>query len=86
MHPWNFESRTRTIERYGAAAIPAGSTLADWPLGYDELEPAYAAVERAIGVAGSAGNSAAPTGAGSASRAALSPTRCRRCGAAAGRS
>jgi gluconate 2-dehydrogenase alpha chain len=55
-HPWNFESRTRTIERYGASAIPAGSTVADWPLSYTELEPAYDAVERAIGVAGSAGN------------------------------
>jgi gluconate 2-dehydrogenase alpha chain len=66
LHPWNFESRTRTIERYGAGAVPAGSTLADWPLSYAELEPAYAAVERAIGVAGSAGNLAgAPTGAGS---------------------
>ncbi|HUC05376.1 MAG TPA: GMC family oxidoreductase [Acidimicrobiales bacterium] len=27
----------------------------DWPLGYDELEPFYAEVERAIGVAGRAG-------------------------------
>ena len=50
--PWNFESRSRTLERYGAGAIPAGSTLADWPLSYEELEPAYEAVERAIGVAG----------------------------------
>src|ERR1700730_11008078 len=55
-HPWNFESRTRTIERYGAAAIPQGSTIADWPLSYAELEPHYAAVEQAIGVAGAAGN------------------------------
>ena len=52
LHPWNFESRSRTVERYGAGAIPEGSTLADWPLSYEELEPAYAAVERAIGVAG----------------------------------
>jgi gluconate 2-dehydrogenase alpha chain len=65
-HPWNFESRTRTIERYGLAAIPAGSTIADWPLGYAELEPQYEAVERAIGVAGDAGNiGGALTGAGS---------------------
>ena len=66
LHPWNFASRTRTIERYGAGAIPVGSTLADWPLSYAELEPAYAAVERAIGVAGSAGNLAGQlTGTGS---------------------
>ena len=54
--PWNFESRRRTIERYGDGAVPAGSTLADWPLTYAELEPFYDAVEYAIGVAGSAGN------------------------------
>jgi gluconate 2-dehydrogenase alpha chain len=41
-----------TIERYGEGAIPAGSTLADWPLSYDDLEPHYAAVERSIGVSG----------------------------------
>ena len=54
LHPWNFESRSRTLERYGASAIPEGSTIADWPLSYEDLEPAYAAVERAIGVAGAA--------------------------------
>jgi gluconate 2-dehydrogenase alpha chain len=51
--PWNFESRTRTIERYGAGAIPTDSTLADWPFSYDDLEPYYTLVERAIGVGGS---------------------------------
>jgi gluconate 2-dehydrogenase alpha chain len=67
LHPWNFESASRTAERYGAGAIPAGSTLADWPLSYGDLEPAYEAVERAIGVAGRAGNIAGvATGAGSA--------------------
>jgi gluconate 2-dehydrogenase alpha chain len=54
--PWNFESLSRTIERYGAGAVPAGSTLADWPLSYEELEPHYDAVEQTIGVAGLAGN------------------------------
>jgi len=32
-----------------------GAEVADWPLTYDELEPYYAEVERAIGVAGLAG-------------------------------
>ncbi len=32
-----------------------GAEVADWPLTYDELEPYYAEVERAIGVAGEAG-------------------------------
>jgi gluconate 2-dehydrogenase alpha chain len=53
---WNFRSRTETIRRYGAGALPAGSALADWPLGYDELEPYYDQVEWAIGVSGQAGN------------------------------
>ncbi len=52
LHPWNFAVRSRTLERYGAAAIPASSTVADWPLSYEELEPDYAAVERAVGVCG----------------------------------
>lgn len=31
-----------------------GTEVADWPIGYDDLEPYYAAVERLIGVAGDA--------------------------------
>jgi gluconate 2-dehydrogenase alpha chain len=52
--PWNFESRSATMARYGEGAIPAGSTLADWPLDYAELEPYYEEVERAIGISGAA--------------------------------
>src|ERR1044072_299286 len=37
--PWNFEQRSETIRRYGPGAIPAGSTIADWPISYAELEP-----------------------------------------------
>ena len=55
-HRWNFTPRSTSVARYGASAIPAGSTVADWPVGYDELEPFYDAVEHAIGVAGRAGN------------------------------
>jgi gluconate 2-dehydrogenase alpha chain len=57
-HAWNFAARSASIARYGAGAVPADSTLADWPLGYDELEPSYDEVEHAIGVAGQAGASA----------------------------
>ncbi len=32
-----------------------GATVEDWPFGYDELEPHYAAVERSFGVAGEDG-------------------------------
>ncbi|HVW18316.1 MAG TPA: GMC family oxidoreductase [Solirubrobacteraceae bacterium] len=54
--PWHFEARSRTIERYGADAIPRGSTVADWPISYEELEPYYDLVEHAVGVSGTAGN------------------------------
>ena len=48
--PWQFETRTRTLERYGPAAIPSDSTLADWPISHADLEPFYDEAERAIGV------------------------------------
>lgn len=53
---WDFKARSETIRRYGASAIPEGSTLEDWPVSYPELEPYYDRVERAIGVSGKAGN------------------------------
>lgn len=56
LNPWNFKVRSETIRRYGAGAIPADSTLADWPLSYEELEPYYDKVELEIGVSGKAGN------------------------------
>jgi gluconate 2-dehydrogenase alpha chain len=56
LSPWNFKGRSETIRRYGAGAIPAGSTLVDWPVDYEELEPYYDRVEFEIGVSGKAGN------------------------------
>jgi gluconate 2-dehydrogenase alpha chain len=53
--PWTFRAHSHTVERYGPAAIPTGSTLADWPIGYDDLEPFYELAEYAIGVSGHAG-------------------------------
>ena len=60
--------RRRDPRRRQGAALPRGrlpapldlgpqhdADVADWPLDYDELEPYYAEVERAIGVAGRAG-------------------------------
>ena len=55
-HPWDFQVRSETDQRYGASAIPKGTTLEDWPLTYDELEPYYDTVEYEIGVSGKAGN------------------------------
>src|SRR6202167_135182 len=56
LKPWDFRTRSDTIKRYGASAIPAGSTLEDWPLSYEDLEPFYDRVEYEIGVSGKAGN------------------------------
>ena len=56
LKPWDFRSRSEIIRRYGASALPPGSTLEDWPLTYDDLEPFYDTVEWEVGVSGKAGN------------------------------
>jgi gluconate 2-dehydrogenase alpha chain len=56
LNPWDFRVVSETRRRYGASRIPAGSTVQDWPLTYDELEPYYDRVEHEIGVSGQAGN------------------------------
>jgi gluconate 2-dehydrogenase alpha chain len=56
LNPWDFKCRSETVRRYGAGALPAGTTLQDWPLTYDELEPYYDRVEYEIGISGKAGN------------------------------
>src|ERR1700748_3154977 len=45
LKPWDFETRSEPIRRYGPGAIPAGSTLEDWPLAYEDLEPFYDKIE-----------------------------------------
>jgi gluconate 2-dehydrogenase alpha chain len=56
LKPWDFQARSETIRRYGAGAIPKGSTLEDWPLTYQDLEPFYDTIEHEVGVSGKAGN------------------------------
>jgi len=56
LKPWDFQARSETIRRYGAGAIPQGSTLEDWPLTYQDLEPFYDTIEHEVGVSGKAGN------------------------------
>jgi len=53
--PWSFRALSNTVERYGRGVIPAGATIVDWPLTFDDLEPYYDKVEYAIGVSGKAG-------------------------------
>jgi len=56
LKPWDFKTRSETIQRYGASMLPKGSTLVDWPVSYEELEPFYDTVEHEVGVSGKAGN------------------------------
>ena len=49
MSPIDFHMATT----YG---VPAGSTLADWPISYEDLEPYYDRAEWALGVAGEPGH------------------------------
>jgi len=56
LKPWDFKARSEVTKRYGASLIPKGSTLEDWSLTYDELEPYYDTVEHEVGVSGKAGN------------------------------
>ena len=56
LHEDDFHVRTKTVERYGAAAVPADSSLTDWPVSYAELEPFYDRAEYDLGVSGKAGN------------------------------
>jgi gluconate 2-dehydrogenase alpha chain len=56
LKPWDFKTRSETIQRYGASMLPKGSTLEDWPVSYDELEPFYDVVEHEVGVSGQAGS------------------------------
>src|SRR3954463_8470890 len=56
LNPWDFKVVSETTRRYGAARIPKGSTVEDWPFGLEELEPFYDQVEYEVGVSGQAGN------------------------------
>jgi gluconate 2-dehydrogenase alpha chain len=56
LNPWDFRVVSETTRRYGASRLPAGSTVEDWPFGYEELEPYYDKVEWETGVSGKAGN------------------------------
>jgi gluconate 2-dehydrogenase alpha chain len=56
LNPWDFKVVTETKRRYGASRIPKGSTVEDWPFGFEELEPYYDRIEYEVGVSGQAGN------------------------------
>ena len=56
LKPWDFKTVSEVKRRYSASHLPHGSTLEDWPLSYEEIEPFYDTVEYEIGVSGKAGN------------------------------
>ena len=54
--PWDFETRSRTVARYGKSQIAEDCTSQDWGVTYDELEPHFTKFEYLYGVSGKAGN------------------------------
>jgi gluconate 2-dehydrogenase alpha chain len=52
----DFRMRSAIVERFGEDALPTDTTLVDWPLTYDDLEPYYDRVEYEQGISGQAGN------------------------------
>lgn len=51
-YPYDFEIRSKTIEKYGENKIPENMTIQDWGITYDELEPYYDKFEKMAGISG----------------------------------
>ena len=54
--PWDFETKSRTLARYGAKQVSEECTMQDWGVTYEELEPHFNRFEHLYGVSGKAGN------------------------------
>lgn len=54
--PYFFQYRTHLTQRYGPNFLPADTTIQDWGITYNELEPYYTTFDKYFGVAGKAGN------------------------------
>src|SRR5258708_7541201 len=54
--PWDFETKSQTLARYGAKHVSEECTLQDWGVTYEELEPHFNRFEYLYGVSGKAGN------------------------------
>ena len=52
----DFRMHSELTKRFGKNALPADSTMVDWPFGYADLESYYDRVEWDLGVSGQAGN------------------------------
>lgn len=51
-YPYDFEIRSKTIEKYGESKIPQEMTIQDWGITYDELEPFFDKFEQMAGISG----------------------------------
>ncbi|SOC39262.1 GMC family oxidoreductase [Ureibacillus acetophenoni] len=51
-YPYDFEIRTKTIEKYGEGKIPENMTIQDWGITYDEMDPYYDKFEKMVGASG----------------------------------
>jgi gluconate 2-dehydrogenase alpha chain len=54
--PHDFELRSSIVERYGKNFLPGDSTIQDWGVTWDDIEPYYDQFENIYGVGGKAGN------------------------------
>jgi gluconate 2-dehydrogenase alpha chain len=54
--PHFFEYRSHLEQRYGAGFLPEETTIQDWGITYDELEPYYTQFDKTFGISGKAGN------------------------------
>ena len=52
----DFRMRSAIIERFGESGIPENTSIVDWPISYDDLEPYYDRSEWELGISGQAGN------------------------------
>jgi gluconate 2-dehydrogenase alpha chain len=50
--PYDFEIKSKTIEKYGAKKIKPEYPLQDWGITYDEIEPYYDTYEKMAGISG----------------------------------
>ena len=51
-YPYDFEIKSKIIEKYGEAKIPKDMTVQDWGISYDELEPYFDKFEKMAGISG----------------------------------
>jgi len=46
--PWDFETKSKTVERYGAKQVSDDCTMQDWGVSYQELEPHFNRFEQLL--------------------------------------